>query len=399
MPSKAPPFLLELRAQGFRSLRAMTLPLGALTVLVGPNGAGKSNVLDLIRFLGDSVRDDLDGALAVRGGFDRVAFRGSSTKRRVTIGVTAAVTKNSSLRATDNYDLELRQLRANTRTYIARKETFVFKRTSGPGRRITLQGADLTVLTGETHEKTLAVSKETLGLATIPRLGPDSGGDQVRAIAELFASFRVFDVDVTSARRPSPTPIAETLASDGSNLAAFLAFLAETHPLRFAELVEDARAFLPGLDDLVFDQTAGPTVGVRVLVRERGLRDATELADVSFGTIRGLALLALLHDPTPPRLTCVEEIDHGLHPYAIDVLVDRLRDATKSSQFIVTTHSPTLVNRLLPSELVVCERQDDGASLIPAISSEAVSAADAAAESELALGELWFSGVLGGVPQ
>jgi predicted ATPase len=59
-----------------------------------------------------------------------------------------------------------------------------------------------------------------------------------------------------------------------------------------------------------------------VVLQERGLRRVTQLADASFGTIRLLGLLALLHDPQPPALTCVEEIDHGLHPQALELLVE-----------------------------------------------------------------------------
>lgn len=49
-------------------------------------------------------------------------------------------------------------------------------------------------------------------------------------------------------------------------------------------------------------------------LHENGLRRPIELADASFGTVRMLALLTALHDPDPPALTVIEEVDHGLHP-------------------------------------------------------------------------------------
>jgi len=132
-------------------------------------------------------------------------------------------------------------------------------------------------------------------------------------------------------------------------------------------------------------------------VKETGLLHAVDLADVSFGTVRLLALLTALHEPDPPPFTAVEEIDHGLHPYALDVVVDALRSASDRTQLLVTTHSPTLVNRLKPREIVVCDRDpESGASLIPAASPEAIDTA--ATSSDLRLGELWFSGAIGGVP-
>ncbi|HET8683282.1 MAG TPA: AAA family ATPase [Micromonosporaceae bacterium] len=100
-------------------------------------------------------------------------------------------------------------------------------------------------------------------------------------------------------------------------------------------------------------------------------------------------------DPEPPALTCVEEIDHGLHPQALELLVERLREASQRTQFLIATHSPEVADRLKPEELVVCERRDDGSSVIPAVSTERVR--QIVAESEgLPLGDLWFSGALGG---
>ncbi len=71
--------------------------------------------------------------------------------------------------------------------------------------------------------------------------------------------------------------------------------------------------------------------------RWRQQRGTTPLASASFGTIRALALLAMLHDPDPPKLTCVEEVDHGLHPYALDRIVERLRDASTRTQVLAAT--------------------------------------------------------------
>jgi predicted ATPase len=119
----------------------------------------------------------------------------------------------------------------------------------------------------------------------------------------------------------------------------------------------------------------------------------------SFGTIRALAMLALLYDPHPPKLTCVEEIDHGFHPHLFDRLVELLREATARTQLLIATHSPALVNRLRPEELIVCERNpENGGVRIPAVEPEKITQMVEATGGALGPGELWFSGSLGGVP-
>jgi hypothetical protein len=153
------------------------------------------------------------------------------------------------------------------------------------------------------------------------------------------------------------------------------------------------------LDGGVERLRGGVVQGAADALVERGLSGATTLQEASYGSIRALALLALLYDPSPPRLTCIEEIDHGLHPHILDRLVELLREASGRTQFLIATHSPPLVNRLTPDELIVCERGDDAASKIPAIDPETVKAMEQELNGELGLGELWFSGALGGCPE
>jgi predicted ATPase len=232
-------------------------------------------------------------------------------------------------------------------------------------------------------------------------LADEAGGNEVAAVAERLASFRVFDVDVPAARLPSGVTRISSfagyppLADDARNLAAFLLNLSRTDARAWRQLVEDATTVLPNLNDISFEFPSGAAREVVVVLNERGLRRPTQLADASFGTIRLLGLLSLLQDPKPAALTCVEEIDHGLHPQALELLVERLREASERTQFIVATHSPAFADRLRPEELVVCERRDDGSSAIPALSLDRVNDIVRASEGE-PLGELWFSGALGG---
>ena len=241
----------------------------------------------------------------------------------------------------------------------------------------------------------MKVASSSAALSTLPRLGDDAGGRQVKALAELFTTFRVLDVDTARARAPSPLVTTDTLDPRAGNLAPFLVGLKAREPETFALLEEDLRAIVPGFQKLVFESLGGPTAAVVVSMKERGLKGQTHLADASFGAVRALALLAALHDPKPPKLTCIEEIDHGLHPHALDKLVDRMRAASARTQLLVVTHSPTFVNRLTPDEIIVCERDlETGASRIPAVDPEDV--AQMVAASELGPGVLWFSGALGG---
>ncbi|MFF9395294.1 AAA family ATPase [Streptomyces griseoluteus] len=400
--------LLELHVENFRSLRDVTVPLGPLTVLVGPNGAGKSNVLKVFDFLADIIRTDLQPALDTRGGFDEVAFWGGNkppTSMRVQLKATW--TTNSTLNAPDEYNLTIRRrsLPANRDgkrlTYaLSREESFAFKRRQGRGRRITISGEEARILdvrAGQSKDSgSFGIRRLSSGLSTLPRLGPSDGGDEVTRVADRLSSFRVFDVDVAAARQPTRLRGSDfaALSPHAENLAGFLIHLSGREEI-WEDLVADARTVLPQLESIEFEEVGGSTDQLTVVLRERGLRRLTPLADASYGTVRLLGLLALLYDPNPPAFTCIEEIDHGLHPQALELVVQRLREAAERTQFIVATHSPALVNRLYPEEFVVCDRDEDGASIIPALTVDEVR--EIVEESgEQPLGELWFSGVLGG---
>lgn len=406
--------LFSLTVKNFLSLRSVKVDLQELSVLVGPNGAGKSNLLKVIQFLGDTARNDLGPAIQKFGGYERLVFRSGAEKQpRISLGITGKFTANSSDRAPDEYTLSFSQQRVhplgNTNSPFSghvvnqRKEEFIFKRTAGRGRRITVAGNRATierVLTraADTEKKQVALANTSTALSTLPRLGSDGGNDQINKLAELLTTFRVFEVDVSKARAPSSydPSRAPYLDSDAANLASFLRWLHEKHSDTFNLLQEDLQTIAPSVQEIRFRRLGGTDENaVAVQLKERGLQGFTNLSEASFGTIRAMALLAMLHDPNPPKLTCVEEIDHGLHPHALDRIVERMRSAARKTQLLVVTHSPALANRLEPHELVVCERDfETGASLIPAVDPEDVAAM--AKASALSVGELWFSGALGG---
>ena len=67
---------------------------------------------------------------------------------------------------------------------------------------------------------------------------------------------------------------------------------------------------------------------------------------LSTGTLRVLALLALFRHPEPPPLIIIEEIENGLDPRTIHLIVEEIYNFVESglSQVIVTTHSPYLLD-------------------------------------------------------
>ena len=115
-----------------------------------------------------------------------------------------------------------------------------------------------------------------------------------------------------------------------------------------------------GLTDYHVNVEAGT---VQVFLEEGDLTvPSSRLSD---GTLRYLCLLAILCDPAPAPLICLEEPELGLHPDVLPGLAELLREASERCQLIVTTHSEILVYALteIPDSVIVCEKQDGQTTL------------------------------------
>ena len=180
----------------------------------------------------------------------------------------------------------------------------------------------------------------------------------------------------------------DVLEEDFSNLGLVLNRLKTRHPTA-------ARAILDGLGDL-YDGIRDFQVlieggTVQVFFHEGDfVIPATRLSD---GTLRYLCLLAILCDPDPPPLICIEEPELGLHPDVLPKLADQLLAASQRTQLIVTTHSDVLVDAMSehPEAVVVCEKHN-GATEMNRLSADELKVW----LEKYRLGELWIRGELGG---
>jgi predicted ATPase len=401
--------ILGLTVRNFRTLTDVKLPLGPLTVLSGPNAAGKSNVLQSLEFLGDVAQTGIEQALEKRGGFDVLAFRGGRTPvSRITVGVEGLWSDFASEEAPDRYELSISRPRlpegSRERYAMYRRERFVQHPTQGAETSVELTSGSVKVdsdLPGDETDETVGIGRmaSALHLGPVPALA--DAAPSALAMTDVkrhLSQIRVFDPDVREARKPyGISESGHYLESDASNLADFLRGLKEQEDGEPWEmLLEDVRTVVPQIRDIHL-VTPPDFVSYRTAVEleEEGLRGRTRLTEASWGTVRILCMLAIFHDPNPPLLTCIEEVDHGIHPHALELLAERLREASERSQYLVTTHSPVFVNKLDADEWVPCGRRINGASVIPDRMPGRIR--EVVEESEYEpLGDLWYSGSVGG---
>ena len=188
-------------------------------------------------------------------------------------------------------------------------------------------------------------------------------------------------------RMPQKTDLPEhPLLEDGSNLGLVLNNL--QHQLGSRQIIEKIKIFYEVAEELTVKISGGTA---QIFIREEELIHPIPATRLSDGTLRYLFLMALLLDPTPPPILCIEEPEIGLHPDILPTIAEMLIEASQRTQLIVTTHSDALVSALTPESVLVCERDDQGSHLHRLNPKRLKKWLE-----KYSLGELWRMGEIGG---
>ena len=175
----------------------------------------------------------------------------------------------------------------------------------------------------------------------------------------------------TSCGSPS-FPGQKVLGDSGENLATVLQEICADEG-RKGVLSEWVRELTP-MDIADFEFPRDPTTGlVQLAIREQNRRRISAYS-ASGGTLRFLAMLAALLDTDPARLYVFEEIDNGIHPARLHLLVDLIERQTAKGevQVVTTTHSPDLLSmvsdKTFENTSVVCRLEDTNDAIIRPVS-------------------------------
>ena len=400
------PSITKVWARNFRSIEFAELELGPLTVLVGPNASGKSNLVDILGFLGDVTRHGLETAITRRGGIDSIG-RKSSTGRVLAPEIGY---EYESPQGTLNYSLALTR-KGKGEYWVKREAASLYSKDSSgqplefalsngrlvkPNLKRILERLDSTE-TEDTRAKTLASvsdqlitksdrqdiqlmsvepAKLTLMLtALLNELGvgsEDKGFLLYHSLSDArdhLTRIGLYHVFPNSLRDPQRVADSHPLATGGENLASTLRDMIQKKS-RFLPDLKSALAFaVPGVRDVRVSH-AGSYYVVELNHNRNARNDRGSWFDLSHesdGTIRLLAFLTALFQDPAPSLIGLEEPELAIHPGAMAVLSDNMKEAALRGQVLVATHSPDLINRL-PIESIRAVTAEDGATKVGRVS-------------------------------
>lgn len=190
-------------------------------------------------------------------------------------------------------------------------------------------------------------------------------------------------------RTASPPGRLKKLSADAANLPWLLLELKRTDPNTFSDWEEHVQCALPSIQSIDVIERADDHHAY-LQIKYSGDYEVTS-SGLSYGTLHILALTVLPYLPNAPSLICIEELENGIHPKAIETVLESL-SSVYSSQILISSHSMTALAHTKLSQIIVLRANSDGVSeAVPGDKHPLL----AGWKGELDLGMLFAAGVLG----
>ena len=336
--------ILKLDAKRYRSLRDVSISLSDLNLFIGANATGKSTILDALRFLHEGVQArDFSIPLFARGGILNLPWKGEEAQRvelKVSLKGASATYEWSVALVRDGYDFHVEErlddISGGPPTQLLDAKAGEGWWWSGEkGERVTLkQGPTSCALTAAAADASF----------------------KARNVAEFVSRWGFFDPSPFLLRRDWSNMDASRFDHYGRNLGERLHRLSSSSPDILERIVTATQTIL-GLPLRI--ETREAEDRCYFVQYEDGLQFAVHQMGVSSGTLRMLALMTALHGEPQTNLIGIEEPENYVHPTALSSFVDYLLEAQSRVQFMVTTHSPLLLDCLEDPAVVRIVKRDD----------------------------------------
>lgn len=395
--------ILQLEAYNYRCLKAICQPLDRFHVFIGRNGSGKSAFLDVLMFLSEALLyPHLDLAIFGSGVEDGLFPRtqgdfrdllhkgeGKSFTLAVVVRLPSELLEKKGLQLYDrcryqvrigiNEDGELgvlserlwliksgnphnlieRPLLFETDSEALQNRLFRQKR---KGWRLAIKRDGRQVrfwseISKWNYPLTVSPNKLALTLADEERLPVSTW-----LLRFLRDEIYMLQLNPRLMRRPCPATASAAFHLDGANLPKVVFQLKGKNPSLFQRWLEHVRSVLKDLRGIKVEKREEDNAFYLVLCY-----DGIEVKQwsASEGTLRFLALTLLGYLPEERGVWLIEEPENGIHPQALEAVIEALATA-ENLQVFIATHSPIVLNckdYIKPSNLL-CFRLENGATVI-----------------------------------
>jgi predicted ATPase len=414
----------RIQAFKYRCFDRLDIKVGQYHVLAGANGTGKSTLLDIPLLLGEILSRGLIPAF-----LESPSIAGSPRAQSLQelvhyqlgdnfgFAIEADLPENiiadlqeSALSNIENlsqsghyivrYEIEF-QIVNQIELHVKSEHLYIISRLNpevingtqakdNSQQIIARKWREPAIITAEKSKDNIQLRLEfqELALANIPR-DTDKFSTTIWFKNLLERSVMRYEPSWSVLRRACPPGQPKTLRPDAANLPWLVLNLQQQQPDLFNSWVEHTKMALPNL------------VAIKAVQREEDYHAYLQLkykgehivtsSGLSYGTLHILALTILPYLPQQAGLIFLEEPENGIHPRAIEVVLQSL-SSVYDSQVWVSTHSPiVLAHTDLKSVIVMRSSQANAAEAIPGSSHPRLQDW----QGSIDLGSLFAAGVLG----
>ncbi|MCC6157008.1 MAG: AAA family ATPase [Deltaproteobacteria bacterium] len=392
------PYMKEICVRGFKSLRDVTMRPGRLNLLIGTNASGKSNFVEVLRVLNGlgrgltideifnepSERPGQGPMVPVRGGTSQAVSKPKKTSKsgngngRIHLDVSFSGLPRGDYGYHVDMDVIRKQIGEENGT-VAMQSIWnaEIKQEMRNGMKMTISESSLHTLHGLMAEHGFLDRSRLVGLAqalkNIPvkkkqdeKLQPlSTQEDYFDTIVDILGKIQILDPVPSIVKKYAKKRMTSLLGEFGENFSAVVSFILEENRPEFESWL---RELTPREFDGV-DVKPGASDDLLFVVKEKG---GTYPADtLSDGTLRFAALAAALFQEPMPSVMAIEEIENGIHPTRLRLMVELLRAMSQESQVFATTHSPLVLAWLKPEEykstFIFKRNEEDGSTQVKAL--------------------------------
>jgi predicted ATPase len=384
--------ITKLEINGFKTFENFEIVFKPFVVIAGSNGSGKSNLFDAIRLLSSLAEKDLRTAFGEqRGTFAELFTQYSQDQRADKMQFAVELFIDSTVKDDFNKEATLGHQRLRYEIHISKRkeERSNLERlyVDHEALRFINRGDDdwwkAFCLGDEWKSKKISRSykpyintenKNGIKVISIRQDGVrggkptpiqdlersvlsginDASYPHAFAVREEMRHWKQFQFSPMELRKPSPMLGADFIDIEGRNLAAMLKRTEAHEPGTLRSISRTIQNILPEIREVYIDEDLARN---QYILMVRSVDDRVFSSNVlSEGTLRIIALVALMFDVRHRGLICFEEPENGIHPYRMEKILRLLKNLSTQfeekgeaelplRQVIVNTHSPLLVRK------------------------------------------------------
>lgn len=344
--------------KNFKAISQAKVKLTPLTAFIGFNGMGKSSLLEGLEMFKAIVTEGLDMAIRPWREFEHIYYKGKKTQQKFSkdgieiqfapmqFSFNVELNTKSALNPS-SFSTAIGQENTSAGNIYFIKEEVIYKQfqryrdadnlyiTEGEGQRAPWLSPDKSILNAETEVRRYVESWQFLSMNT-------------------FLMGDVFPQKKTGG--------AISLNKDGRNIAEYLLSIRDKSIDAYNGILETLQYVLPYAKDLQPQITSELEKMVYLQMTEQDFKLPGWM--LSTGTLKILAILAVFRHPEPSPLIIIEELENGLDPRTIHLVVSEIRNyiETQKGQVLITSHSPFLLDLIDISQIIFVDRKDDSVS-------------------------------------